>query len=253
MKKILTFFTVIAMFITIMGCMTNNQKNETLLTTTGQAWVFENGQQKIAFTLNSGVYKNYLFDFELDVVVSREIGFHTNENILYFHADWYDENGNYLGVWGDSLYIAQNPGAPVNLFEYKISGKKLTLIKPEYSYIHEEQGAFFGDVSYEFRKQSFTPPNIATDLNLKSFNSNDFALFELVKLPSTFDIGEKNDILLRIYDIRGQVVKTQDVNDVDFILWNGTNEDGEPVPSGLYFYLLKTEDEVAFKDIVFLR
>lgn len=63
-------------------------------------------------------------------------------------------------------------------------------------------------------------------------------------------IMEQQDLELEIYNIKGQKIKTyfpsfdsaQDDNNSSYsITWNGTDENGQPVPSGIYYYRLKTD------------
>jgi hypothetical protein len=62
---------------------------------------------------------------------------------------------------------------------------------------------------------------------------------------------------LRIYNVAGQLVKTL-VDQVESpgeyeVIWNGRNENGEEVASGVYFYKLKVSDYIETKKMVLLR
>jgi hypothetical protein len=66
-----------------------------------------------------------------------------------------------------------------------------------------------------------------------------------------FDIPDKNDgkqlVTLTIYDLRGRHVKTLVSEELapgnHQIVWNGRNEQGQQVSSGIYLYTLKSGDE----------
>jgi len=82
--------------------------------------------------------------------------------------------------------------------------------------------------------------------------------------PSTtiaFDIPENReegvDVQLNIYNIRGQLVRSL-VNEVKTpghysVQWNGMNEKGDVVSSGVYFYRIKAGDYTATRKMVLLK
>lgn len=62
-----------------------------------------------------------------------------------------------------------------------------------------------------------------------------------------FELAEQSDVLISIYDIQGQIVRQIDLGNLDAgkyigrakaTHWNGRNEDGEEVSTGVYFYRL---------------
>jgi len=62
---------------------------------------------------------------------------------------------------------------------------------------------------------------------------------------------------LKIYNIRGQLVKTlldEEKQPGDYsVIWDGKNDNGEEVASGVYFYQLVTENNRVTKKMVLLR
>ncbi|MFH1897985.1 MAG: lamin tail domain-containing protein [Candidatus Desantisbacteria bacterium] len=58
--------------------------------------------------------------------------------------------------------------------------------------------------------------------------------------PIKFDISEK--AVIEIYTLAGELVKT--IEKTDGNSWNLTNVDNKPVASGIYFYILKTDDKI---------
>jgi len=70
---------------------------------------------------------------------------------------------------------------------------------------------------------------------------------DVIAFPNPFVIRGSEDVLsfnydgnatVRIYTVNGELVKEMDVN----ILWDGTNEQQQPLASGAYLYLLTAED-----------
>ena len=65
-----------------------------------------------------------------------------------------------------------------------------------------------------------------------------------------YDIPVESRVLIQVFDIQGRFVKTL-MNNMESpgkksILWNATNQIGEPVSAGMYLYLIQTE---AFKEV----
>jgi hypothetical protein len=65
--------------------------------------------------------------------------------------------------------------------------------------------------------------------------------------PSTtisYNLGQQGNVRLQIFNIRGQLVRTlvNEVQHVGFhsVIWNGDDNFGNPVSSGIYFYRLDT-------------
>jgi hypothetical protein len=61
----------------------------------------------------------------------------------------------------------------------------------------------------------------------------------------SYQLPEKSNVSLIVYNILGQKVKTL-VNDLRYAstyttIWDGRNENGKLVPSGVFFYHLKTK------------
>jgi hypothetical protein len=79
--------------------------------------------------------------------------------------------------------------------------------------------------------------------------------------PSTrieFTVKERSPVTLRIYNVRGQRVKTL-VDDVRVpgithrVTWDGRNDAGERVASGVYFYRISTKEFVKTRKMVLIE
>jgi flagellar hook assembly protein FlgD len=78
------------------------------------------------------------------------------------------------------------------------------------------------------------------------------------KLTVPYIISQAGPADLRILDLRGQLVKTlvQDGNHAVgryWAAWDGRNDEGAQVSSGLYFLILKTSGEKLFRRFVVVR
>jgi len=89
-----------------------------------------------------------------------------------------------------------------------------------------------------------------------------FELFQNSPNPSIglarirYSVPKNSNVTLKIYDITGRLVKTL-MNDVQsgeqIVVWDGKNQYGQPVSSGIYIYSLTVEDKTINKKMIFLR
>ncbi len=140
-----------------------------------------------------------------------------------------DPNFSHTGTWydyfsGDSIIvtdvhsnISQEPG------EFHIY-TTVRLPKPEEGILDDVQK---------------TNPQIVTDYNLDQNFPNPFN-------PSTeirFSIKENSNVILKIYDILGREIKTlvnEEMNNGLYnVTWDGENNSGEKVSSGIYLYRIE--------------
>lgn len=73
----------------------------------------------------------------------------------------------------------------------------------------------------------------------------------------SYTIPAKTMVNLTVYDLRGSVITTL-VNAVrpqarHTVTWDGTNQNGRPVASGVYFYILKAHGQTLSKKMVLIR
>lgn len=78
--------------------------------------------------------------------------------------------------------------------------------------------------------------------------------------PSTtirFELPEAGNISLRVYNVRGQLVKTLIESPMEAgshnLLWDGTNNASREVASGMYFYRLEAENYVKARQMILTR
>ncbi|PIP42489.1 hypothetical protein COX18_00145, partial [Candidatus Desantisbacteria bacterium CG23_combo_of_CG06-09_8_20_14_all_40_23] len=77
-----------------------------------------------------------------------------------------------------------------------------------------------------------------------------------------FELSEKANVVIRIYNISGQLVKTIDLGELPAgayttqsraAYWNGRNEEGEEIASGVYFYQMQIGNKVMTRRAVVLK
>jgi len=72
-----------------------------------------------------------------------------------------------------------------------------------------------------------------------------------------YEFHKNTDVQITIYNVLGrkvkQIVNGEQVSGKHKITWNGTNDLGQPVSAGVYFYRAETGDFVKTKKMVFLK
>ena len=73
----------------------------------------------------------------------------------------------------------------------------------------------------------------------------------------TYDVPEETNVQIRIYDIRGQLVRVlTDENHAPGqyqIVWDARNEQGLPVVTGLYIYTMRSGDFVETNKMILMK
>jgi hypothetical protein len=81
--------------------------------------------------------------------------------------------------------------------------------------------------------------------------------FRSDKAKISFGITKKEKVELKVYDVTGRLVKTLANREFDAgshdLFWDGTNDDGQLVSRGVYFYQLRTPSFVSQKKLALLK
>jgi len=125
-------------------------------------------------------------------------------------------------------------------------------------------GFFEGDDKYELLdyktdvKESIVENSIPKNFSLEQNYPNPFNPTTKIQFKvGSLEFGEPIHTTLKIYNILGQLVKTL-VDEEKLpgnynIIWDGKDNSGRDVTSGIYFYQLKTKDYTDKKKMVLLR
>jgi flagellar hook assembly protein FlgD len=77
-----------------------------------------------------------------------------------------------------------------------------------------------------------------------------------------YALSERCHVVIKIYTITGQLIRTLDlgmqepgtyISQDRAAYWDGLNDEGEEVASGVYFYRLQAGDKVSTKKMVVLK
>ena len=69
-----------------------------------------------------------------------------------------------------------------------------------------------------------------------------------------FFLKEATDVSIEVYDLRGRLVKSlfdgKREAGLHSVVWNGVEQNGETLPSGIYFYSISTDQKIFTKKMV---
>jgi len=158
-----------------------------------------------------------------------------NENFDHFNIN-ISLNGDYFYPFGTSMeteYIHQFASS-IEVFFY---------VEAEYTNGFSDPSNIVSVVLTDIDEENITPMKNELYANYP----NPFNLSESTRLMSTnirFDLKENEHVILEIFNIKGQLIKTlidKNLNSgTHSTTWDGRNEHKNPVKSGIYLYKLQT-------------
>ena len=167
----------------------------------------------------------------------------TDDNFNFFNLDKSNEESflNYQTFIIDDTFYRDEEYEPSQAYFYRLSAVDLSGNISDYS-------AIMG----------------VTTLNLKDdLIPREFALHPNYPNPFNpvttlrYDLPVSSDILIRIYDINGRVVKTifsgYKKAGHNTAVWDAKNDIGEPVSAGMYLYLIQTSEFRKTKKMLLLK
>ncbi len=87
---------------------------------------------------------------------------------------------------------------------------------------------------------------------------NPFDITKSSKTTISFDLRSPAEVILSIYSVNGQLVKREELgwlspNSYDNFSWNGKDQQGRPVASGIYFYQIKASNFSDTKKMLLIK
>nr|MCS5613937.1 T9SS type A sorting domain-containing protein [Candidatus Poribacteria bacterium] len=171
----------------------------------------------------------------------------------------YDRFGGTIGMSGEKIIVgihgddsAGNDAGAVFIFDYVDLGLE---VDPEPFSVEPNSGL---KISSHAKIKTGEFSGLPRQTQLLSNYPNPFN-------PETwipFQLAQPTSVILKLYDFEGKVIRTINLGykKIGFytatdqaIYWDGKNQLGEPVSSGVYFYRLTTSDYDAMKKMVILR
>ncbi|MBN2018329.1 MAG: T9SS type A sorting domain-containing protein [Candidatus Cloacimonetes bacterium] len=107
------------------------------------------------------------------------------------------------------------------------------------------------NVNFEYTTGvSVDDPQIQNQISVKN-SPNPFSGSTTISFTSQNNFNKIADIT--IYNIKGETIKILDITpDMNSVTWDGTDQNGESVPNGVYFYSTSFEDETIITDKLLL-
>ncbi|MFH1278495.1 MAG: FlgD immunoglobulin-like domain containing protein [Candidatus Eisenbacteria bacterium] len=182
-----------------------------------------------------------------------------NGRVLWY-GDWDDPNTDYdTGLFLDSTLVVQEGVTAVdgNVIDVIYSGQDAFMMSDDGEYVIFEVD-FVGGINAAVMMRLSDPTDVAeagglvAPLVLRAL-PNPFAAETAVR----FGLTKREDVDLRIFDIRGRLVTTLASGEKPAgfhdLTWSGRDDRGRSVPSGVYFLRLKAGGDEVTSRIVRMR
>lgn len=112
---------------------------------------------------------------------------------------------------------------------------------------------------YVFARTVFSEPPIELPKETKLYSINPNIITGAQNIKLSFDLAVKAKVILKIYNIVGQLVNTIDVGELnpgvyrDISVWDLSNSKGEKVSSGVYFLVFQAGNYKVSRNIVVIK
>jgi len=215
---------------------------------------WNNSPQEVEFSIDS-YYPNTITIAHSDIDGGEE-GIETNNNGT---ANWLAGN-----IDADPLFVNAEIGdyhltedspcidAGIAYFEYE-GEVFVDLSEDEYFGIAPDMGAYeYGMVAIdEFKIENVIHPG-GQECKISNY-PNPFN----PETQITFNLPEAEHVNLSVYNLKGQLVKLL-ADEIlpagnNSLIWNGRNENGRKVSSGVYLLRLKSSNEIATKKVMLMK
>jgi hypothetical protein len=177
---------------------------------------------------------------------------------------------------GDSLnfYItASDPNGNDLEYEWLLDGEEVS-IESAYSFLTDENFAGEYEITlyvtdnFGNRNELYFLWNITVNDVVSVENDFVFSEYSLQNFPNPFNpsttisfetTNVHENAQIEIYNVKGQKVKSFSINQftnppIHQVIWNGTDEENQPVSSGIYMYQLKVDGKtIASKKCLLMK
>lgn len=150
-----------------------------------------------------------------------------------------NQNGGYMVAWGDTLHVGDVIDFVQGVFTFSFGTYKIEMRDANdlgvVTGVNENPPAY--PLSFDLEQNFPNPFNPETRIN--------------------FTVPVQNHVKIVIYNSLGQIVRV--LADQNFaagrhiLNWNGRNDQGALVPSGVYFYRMKAGDFISLKKMMLLK
>jgi len=105
--------------------------------------------------------------------------------------------------------------------------------------------------------------NVTVKLDGEIYNPQEFTLHQNYPNPFNptttirYELPQRSDVRISIYDLLGKqvVILISESQDAGYksVIWDATNDQGQPVSAGVYFYQIKAGDFVQTREMILLK
>jgi hypothetical protein len=186
-----------------------------------------------------------------------DLNYNISGGFTTFTCTYFDENGHFPIVAEVEIEGSMYPILPTS-FDYYVPVNFIT----EIPLTNWEEATFrFSDNGYEFVEE--------TIINTTEIEDNQLSVsgFQLRNYPNpfnptttiSFNVAQTSSfVTLEIYNMKGQKVKALNAFPngslgTSLAVWDGTDENNQPVSSGVYFYKLKVQENITMKKMVLIK
>ena len=224
----------------------------------GSAYIFQrNGSnwiEQVKLTASDGIDDHY---FGWSVSISGDcvvIGAFGDDDNGFGSGSAYIFQGNGSN-WAEQAKLTASDGAGNDRFGYSVS------ISGDYAvfgaYQDDDNGTCSGS-AYIFHKDGLATNELLVNDNINTYLTGNFPNPFNPTTAISFSIQENSLIDLSIFNIKGQKIKTLSHNEFTkgshSIIWNGDDDFGNSVSSGVYLYKLLVNDKTeAMKKCLLLK
>ncbi|MBC8416402.1 MAG: T9SS type A sorting domain-containing protein, partial [Candidatus Cloacimonetes bacterium] len=183
-----------------------------------------------------------------------DLGFAISGGSTTFTCTYFDENGHFPIVAEIEIEGSIYPIFPTS-FDYSIPVEFIT----EIPLTNWAEATFrFSDNAYEFVEETIINTTgiendqlSVSDFQLKNY-PNPFNPATTISFNLTAEDTEDAEIL--IYNLKGQKIRQYSIfNFQSSIVWDGSDENNQPVSSGIYFYKLKADNYWKVRKMILLK
>lgn len=228
----------------------------------------------------------YVYNSEDDIYISSgPSNLYENSDITYISIfEDIDGSGSYIDYWTWKLFLCHSGGDYSLILEDSVYGhntcnwtSRIDTLPTGFDWLKNEDNTVKGYVFV--MAQSENDEQIFSEFKTISMNIQSTGIKyckEFERIPTTcilfqnypnpfnpttkitYYLEERSNVELNIYDVLGRKVKTI-VNVIEqsaglkTIVWNGRNDNGKVLPSGIYYYKIVAGDFSEIKRMLYLK
>lgn len=215
-------------------------------------------------SLHPDIFSVFIENYSYKKIMSKEVACiiinSDNPSLDFFINNLSDFDESYIYSLFD-----ENGTFNITIDTVKINAKNNHLISVDLENIKDSTNVSLAiwPINHEYAKKTKNYKLYISETDTIQINPLDFTVYN--NFPNPFNLltnlnyylPRTMDVRILIYDLKGQLIKTilkkKQTNGTHIIQWDATNNFGETVASGLYFYNIEADDFSQTKKMIFLK